>query len=195
MWHPLCYWRFTGLTSQDRLYQFISFSCQCYRLLELVLKLLFGWHRLFTKVRKKDYLVQKDVQEAHVFVGNSSSKSCFEGSPRSWGSCWTWWANNKQGTDVNNKLSILIGLSHWTDHRRTILKSKSWRISHPCPKCEVHRHVHSTGKLSKFPFSQKTRFEASFFAIWFGLVFQGSFSISAYLLVLTALHSFLAEIK
>ena len=44
---------------------------------------------------------------------------------------------------------------------------------------------------ANFHFHKKTRFEASFFAIWFELVFQGSFSISAYLLVLTALQLFI----
>ena len=67
-------------------------------------------------MRKKDDPVQNDVQKAHVFVDNCSSKSCFKGSPRSRRSCWTWWANNKQGTDVKRALSIPIGLSQWLNH-------------------------------------------------------------------------------
>ena len=64
-------------------------------------------------MRKKDDPVQNDVQKAHVFVDNRSSKSCFKRSPCTRRSCRTWWANNKQGTDVKRALSILIGLSQW----------------------------------------------------------------------------------
>ena len=57
---------------------------------------------------KKDDPMQNDVQKAHVFVDNCSSKSCFKRSPCTRRSCRTWWANNKQSTDVKRALSILL---------------------------------------------------------------------------------------
>ena len=59
-------------------------------------------------MRKKDDPMQNDVQKAHVFVDNCSSKSCFKRSPCTRRSCRTWWANNKQSTDVKRALSILL---------------------------------------------------------------------------------------
>ena len=43
------------------------------------MKLLFGWHRLFSKVRKKDYLEQIDVQKEHVLLTTVVKKAVTRG--------------------------------------------------------------------------------------------------------------------